>query len=125
MKREQEYLLKHFATALRSLALGKEMKPVSETNVAYCLTRKDLIQIVKKQFGGNIPKQHNLVEMEKLELIELVENQLLIISYMTEKWSREPREVSKKEETTKPNASAKKEPTKTSQNKKKNETVSK
>ncbi len=86
MKKQQEYLLKHFASVLRKLALGKEKELTVDTNVAHCLTRKDLIQIVKKQFGGTIPKEHNLVEMEKIELFELIENEMLIISYMTEKW---------------------------------------
>lgn len=97
MKRKQEYLLKHFASVLRKLALGKEKEIVTDPNVAHCLTRKDLIQIVKKQFGGTIPKEHNLVEMEKVELFELIENEMLIISYMTEKWSGESLETGRKE----------------------------
>lgn len=125
MKREQEYLLKHFASVLRSLALGKEVKPVIDTNVAHCLTRRDLIQIVKKQFGGNIPKEHDLVEMEKLELLGLVENEMLIISHMTEKWSGESPVTSVKKEIVKLPSPIKKEPNKTPQNKKKDETVSK
>jgi hypothetical protein len=86
MEKQQEYLLKHFASVLRKLALGKEKEITPDTNVALCLTRKDLIQIVKKQFGGTIPKEHDLVEMEKVELFELIENEMLIISYMTGKW---------------------------------------
>lgn len=125
MNREQEYLLKHFASVLRATALGKEVKPVIDTNVAHCLTRRDLIQIVKKQFGGTIPKEHDLVEMEKPELLKLIDNELRIISYMTEKWCGESPLISKKEEPIKPSASAKKESVKTSQNKKKDDTVSK
>lgn len=124
MNREQEYLLKHFASVLRATALGKEVKPVIDTNVAHCLTRRDLIQIVKKQFGGTIPKEHDLVEMEKPELLKLIDNELRIISYMTEKWCSELPLISKKE-VVKPIPSAKKESTKTSQNKKKDDTVSK
>ena len=89
MKREQEYLLKHFASVLRKLALGKEKEIKTDTNVAHCLNRKDLIQILKKQFGGTIPKEHDLVEMEKVELFGLIQNEMLIISYMTEKWCGE------------------------------------
>ena len=89
MKREQEYLLKHFASVLRKLALGKEKEIKSDDQIAQCLNRKDLIQILKKQFGGTIPKEHDLVEMEKEELFGLIENQLLIISYMTEQWCGE------------------------------------
>ena len=87
MNKKTEYLLKHFASILRALALGKEVKSTIENNVAHCLTRKDLIQILKKQFGGTIPKEHNLIEMEKPELLGLVKNEMLVISYMTEMWS--------------------------------------
>jgi len=70
MKRGQEYLLKRFASVLRKLALGNEKEIKPDTNVALCLNRKDLIQILKKQFGGTISKEHNLVEMEKEELFD-------------------------------------------------------
>lgn len=102
MKREQEYLLKHFASVLRKLALGKEKEIKTDTNVAHCLNRKDLIQILKKQFGGTIPKEHDLVEMEKGELFGLITNQLLIISYMTEKWCSESPLTSNKKPEKKP-----------------------
>lgn len=112
MKREQEYLLKHFASVLRKLALGKENEIKTDTNVAHCLTRKDLIQILKKQFGGTIPKEHDLVEMEKTELFELIENELFIISYMIEKWCGESslaigNKKPEKKETPKPNSNEK------------------
>lgn len=99
MKKEQEYLLKRFASILRAMALGKEVNPFVDNNVAHCLTRKDLIEIIKKCFGGTIPKEHNLIEMEKPELLSLIKNEMLIISYMTEKWSREGmvKEIPKKE----------------------------
>ncbi len=96
MKKEQEYLLKHFASILRGLALGKDKPKTIDSNVAHCLSRKDLIQILKKQFGGTIPKEHNLMEMEKSELLGLVKNEMLIISFMTEKWSNESLETIKK-----------------------------
>jgi len=90
MKREHEYLLKRFASVLRGIALGKPQTTTIEENVAHCLSRKDLIEIIKKCFDGTIPKEHNLIEMEKPELLGLVKNEMIIISYMTEKWSKEP-----------------------------------
>lgn len=115
MEKQQEYLLKHFASVLRKLALGKEKEITTDTNVAHCLTRKDLIQIVKKQFGGTIPKQHDLIEMEKIELFELIGNEMLIISYMTEKWcgagespvTKQENKKLQKKETPKPNPNGK------------------
>ncbi len=112
MKREQEYLLKRFASVLRKLALGNEKEIKPDTNVAHCLNRKDLIQILKKQFGGTIPKEHDLIEMEKVELFALIENELFIISYMIEKWCGESslkigNKKSEKKEPVKPNSNGK------------------
>ena len=95
MKTNKEQLLKHFATVLRNLATGKQTDNLMSQNLAFYFTRKELIEMVKKYFGGSIPKQHNLVELENKELLDLIDNQLFIISYITEKWSQEP--VSKKE----------------------------
>ena len=72
------------------MALGKEREIAIDPNLAVCLSRKDLVQILKKQFGGSIPKEHDLIEMEKSELLGLIENEMLIICYMTEKWWRDP-----------------------------------
>jgi len=92
MKKEQEYLLKHFAS--RAMALGKPKADSIEANVAHCLSRKELIEIIKKRFAGTIPKEHNLIEMEKPQLLALIENEMLIISYMAEKWSKQvPKEI--------------------------------
>ena len=109
MKTNKQQLMKHFATVLRNLALGKETNNLMSKNLVFYFTRKELIEILKKKFGGTIPKEYDLMEMENRELLELVDNELFIISYITEKWSREP----KKEKTKKvePVSTLKKEQT--------------
>ena len=56
--------------------------------VVNCFNRKELIEILKKRFEGAIPKEYNLMEMENEELFQLIGNEMYLISYMSEKWSR-------------------------------------
>ncbi len=101
MESNKQKLMKHFASVLRNRALGKETEPAISKTIAYYLSRKELIEILKKKFDGSIPKTHNLVELENEELLELIGDELFIISYVTEKWSREPRQANTKKENTK------------------------
>jgi len=89
MKTNKEQLLKHFATVLRNLALGKETDTLMSKNLVFYFTRKELIDMVTKFFNGTIPKEHNLVELENKELLELIDNDLFIISFVTAKWFEE------------------------------------
>ena len=84
-----ENLMKHFAAVLRGRALGTQKAPSISNKVAIYFSRKELIEIIKSRFGGSIPKEHNLVEMENSELLSLIGDELFIISYMTQKWSKE------------------------------------
>jgi len=49
----------------------------------------ELLEMVKKYFKGPIPKQYSLVEFKNRQLMELIENELFVISYVVEKWSKE------------------------------------
>ena len=98
MEKQTQHLLKHFSSVLRNKATGKQSSSEIDTTVARYLSRKDLIEIIKKRFGGTIPKEHNLVEMENEELLSLIENEMYIISYMTEKWCNESLKTSEKKE---------------------------
>ena len=117
MENNTEHLMKHFASVLRGRALGKLKAPSIDTNVSRYFSRKQLIDIIKKRFDGSIPKEHNLAEMEKEELVALVGDEMYIISYVTESWSRE---LSEKKTPEKPASSVTKP-----QKQQKNETVSK
>ncbi|MDG5490624.1 hypothetical protein [Psychroserpens sp. SPM9] len=89
MKTSKQQLMKYFATVLRGRALGKQTDSLMGKNLAFYFSRRELIEILKKKFNGTIPKEHDLVELENKELLELIEDELFIISYVTEKWSKE------------------------------------
>ena len=101
MNTNKEQLMKHFATVLRNRALGKQTDNLMSKNLAFYFSRKELIELVKRRFNGSIPKEHNLVELENKELLELVGDEMYIISFTTEKWCGEspltekPREADK------------------------------
>lgn len=96
METHKEQLMKHFASVLRGRALGKLKTPSIDPNVSRYFSRKQLIDIINKRFDGSIPKEHNLVEMENEELVALIEDEMYIISYVTETWTRESREANNK-----------------------------
>ncbi|PHS65768.1 MAG: hypothetical protein COB12_06765 [Flavobacterium sp.] len=87
--KNNENLMKHFASVLRARALGTQKAPSISDKVAIYFSRKELIEIIKSRFGGTIPKEYNLIEMENQELISLIGDELFMISYMTGKWSKE------------------------------------
>lgn len=88
MKTNEEQLMKHFASVLRGRALGNLVAPSIDKKISQFFTRKELIEIIKKRFDGTIPKEHNLVELENEELVALIEDEMYIISYVTEAWSK-------------------------------------
>lgn len=90
MKSETENLMKHFASTLRGRAMGTLVVPSINTTTLKYLSRKELIEMVKKRFDGSIPKEYNLVELENEELLNLIEDEMLVIAYVTDKWSKEP-----------------------------------
>lgn len=89
MKTNKEQLMKYFAMVLRNRALGKDTETLMTKNLVFYFSRIELIEILRKKFGGTIPKEHNLVELENKELLGLIGDELFIISYVTEKWSKE------------------------------------
>ena len=91
MENNREHLMKYFANVLRGRALGKLKTPSIDTNVSRYFSRKQLIEIIKKRFEGNIPKTHNLIELENEELVALIEDDMYVIAYVTELWSQELR----------------------------------
>lgn len=89
MKAETENLMKHFASVLRGIATGNLESPSISKNTVRYLSRKELIEIVKKRFNGNIPKEHNLLELENEELLELVGDEMYVIAYVTDRWTKQ------------------------------------
>jgi len=110
MKTNKEQLMKYFASVLRNRALGKETETLMSKNLAFYFSRKELIEILKKKFGGTIPKEHNLVELENKELLGLIGDEMFIISFVTEKWSREISEEKPKSEKVNPSSNKAQKP---------------
>ena len=97
METNRNNLMKHFASVLRNRALGKQEAPAISKTIAQFLSRKELIDIIKKKFDGTIPKEHNLLELENEELLELIADEMFIISHVTETWSKESDKVTVKQ----------------------------
>ena len=89
MEAQKENLMKHFASVLRGRALGKLKAPGIDIGIVRYFSRRELIEIVKKRFDGAVPKQYDLAELENEELLPLIGDEMFIISFVTEKWSRE------------------------------------
>ena len=100
MKTTDEQLMKHFATILRDKANGKETK--LDRRVFSLLTRKQIAEIIKQSNGGTLPKDLDIAFMENYELFDHVKDDMQVIAYMTDFWSKNskqfPRPISQKEE---------------------------
>ena len=90
MNENTQALMKIFSVVLRDRSKGEiEYKEISPEIIKY-LSRKELIEIITNNiFNGQIPPEHNLVEMENSELLKLIGDDLYIIAYVTQKWSKE------------------------------------
>jgi len=87
MKTTKQLLLKHFSLVLRNRANGNN-EPISPTLLKY-LSRKDLVEVIRKIHNGNIPKELDLTLLENEELLTIIKDELFVISFITEKWTRE------------------------------------
>ncbi|WP_298507403.1 hypothetical protein [uncultured Kordia sp.] len=84
--------------------------------------RKELIEIITSIYNGSIPKEYNLVEMENEELLNVIADDMFVISYVTYNWSKEILEKRKevktvKTEPQKPKANGKQTPQTSKSNK--------
>ena len=102
MDDNRKQLMKHFSTVLKNLSVGKKTENMMSENLAHYFSRKELIEMVNRRFNGKIPKEINLVEAEKIDLLSFIGNELYIITYTVEKWCKEmeakPKEPAKKQE---------------------------
>ncbi|WP_452597555.1 hypothetical protein [Pontimicrobium sp. MEBiC01747] len=89
MEDNRKQLMKHFATVLKNLSLGKTTDNMISENLVHYFSRKALLEMVHKRFNGKIPKEINLVEAEKQDLLSFIGNELYIITYTVEKWCKE------------------------------------
>ena len=90
MNENKQALMKIFSLVFRERSKAEiEYREISPEILKF-FSRKELIEIItNKIFNGQVPPEHNLVEMENSELLKLIGDDLYIISYVTEKWSKE------------------------------------
>lgn len=91
MKTTDELLMKHFATILRDKANGKNT--TLDRRVFSLLTRKQIAEIIKQCNGGILPKDLDLAFMENHELFEHIKDDMHVIAYITNFWSKNPKHV--------------------------------
>lgn len=89
MNTQQRALLKHFSLVLKKRAQSEEPNhPSIDAGILKHLTRKDMIEIISNKYQGTIPKDIPLTQMENEELLEVIGDDLYVISYLTGRWSR-------------------------------------
>lgn len=126
MKTNDQLLLKHFSSVLRNRANGNH--DLISTSLLKFLSRKDLVEVIKKIHKGNIPKELDLSLMENEELLQVIQDEMYVISFMTERWSGESQQIIKnsipilkKKDTNKSNSVSSKSATNNNSKKKQDE----
>lgn len=89
MKENKQSLMKLFSLVLKDRA--KEEKPTKQISpeLLKYFSRKELIEIINHIYDGIIPEEYQLVDMENAELLKVIGDDYSIISYVTNKWSKE------------------------------------
>jgi len=89
MKENKQSLMKLFSLVLKTRAKEeKQTKQISPDLLKY-FSRKELIEIINHIYDGVIPEEYELVDMENGELLKVIGDDFSIISYVTNKWSKE------------------------------------
>ena len=89
MDSKQKQLLKHFASVLRNRANadGKQT-PVISDNLLKFFSRKELIEVIRRMYGGSLPKDMELVELENRELLSIIGDEMYILSFLIDGWQQ-------------------------------------
>ena len=89
MDREKCALMKLFSLMLKNRAKeGKPYKQISYDLLKF-FSRKELIEIINHIYDGVIPEEYQLVDMENADLLKVIDDDFSIISFVTNKWSKE------------------------------------
>ena len=87
--------MKHFASFLRKRGTARtanhEMTIVP--SLLKHLNRKELISILIRKLGPKLPNDLNLRDLENEELLELIGDEMYILAFFADKWSKEPIEA--------------------------------
>lgn len=89
MKEIKIALLKRFSIVLKDRAKSEPQFQTISPEMLKFFSRKELIEIITHNYNGNVPEEHNLVEMENNELLLLIGDDFNIISYVMSNWSQE------------------------------------
>ncbi|HBI00497.1 MAG TPA: hypothetical protein PLL09_01060 [Flavobacterium sp.] len=89
MEKQKWALMKLFSLMLKNRAKEENnIKQISPDLLKY-FSRKELIEIINHIYDGNIPEGYQLVDMENADLLRVIGDDFSIISYVTNKWSKE------------------------------------
>jgi len=89
MEKQKWALMKLFSLMLKNRAKEENnIKQISPDWLKY-FSRKELIEIINHIYDGNIPEGYQLVDMENADLLRVIGDDFSIISYVTNKWSKE------------------------------------
>ena len=89
MEKQKWALMKLFSLMLKNRAKEENnIKQISPDLLKY-FSRKELIEIINHIYDGNIPEEYQLVDMENADLLRVIGDDFSIISYVTNKWSKE------------------------------------
>ncbi len=80
-------LLKMYSSILRQRAKDDTFPKLTKSLVEH-YSRKDLIHIINSKYEGSIPKEYELLEMENEDLLEIIGDDMYLISHTTAKWAK-------------------------------------
>ena len=89
MENQKWQLMRLFSSLLKNRAKEeKKIKQVSPELLKY-FSRKELIAIITHVYDNTIPATLELINMENEDLLNVIADDMNIISYVTTKWSKE------------------------------------
>lgn len=87
MQENKQQLMKYFSLVLKRRASEETLQGI-QVKILNFLSRKDLVAIIHSRYNGKIPPDINLVEMENEGLLNLIEDELFILSYVLQQWCK-------------------------------------
>lgn len=80
-------LQKYFSSVLRKRSKGEATNADTiDPSILKFFTRKELVAILTQKFNGKLPKEVDLVELENEDLLQLIGDDLFILSFLLPKW---------------------------------------
>lgn len=97
MEENKQALMKIFSSVLRERAKSETEYKAISLEFQKFFSRKELIDIISnKIYKGKVPDEINLTELENSELLNLISDDMYVISYITERWSIESENLPQK-----------------------------